>query len=672
MMTIMNISHSTELIEMDSGTDNSRFELINFFQLDEAINRTKNFLLDCQSPEGYWVGELEADPSVSAGYIPLMYFMHGKLDATKTQKIINYVQSKQRSDGSWSAYHDGPGDINVSIQVYFALKLAGVPAAEPWMGKARDFITHAGGVSCANVFTKIWLALFGQVDWLETPSIPPEIIFLPKWFYFNIYEFASWSRATIMALSVVLTQKPICDIPEYANINELIVEKEDTNNRIARKTEKFFSWRNFFNLMDFLFKAWERLPVQPGRKQALQRTVDWIIKHQEADGSWGGIMLPWIYSLYALKCLDYPLDHPAIQRGIEGLEGFTVEDELTFRLQPAVSPVWDTAWSIISLSESGLEDDHQALVLAGNWLLEQEIKIAGDWQFKNPNTEPGGWAFEFENDQYPDIDDSALVPRALNKIKFPRDLEEAKQNAIQRAVKWVLDMQSKDGGWAAFDRDNNKKILSQVPFADFMSPLDPTCADVTAHVIELLVEMNHNIPSLYKAIAFLIDTQEEDGAWYGRWGVNYLYGTSLALESLSVAGGHSDQESILRAVEWLKLHQNKDGGWGEICRSYVDSSLRGSGVSTASQTAWAVIAMIAAGEVSSVEVSQGIQYLLRTQHADGRWPEALFTGTGFPKVFYLRYDYYRIYFPLIALARYKESQINWKLNEGALHTKQLL
>ena len=621
--------------------------------LGQAIEKTRDYLLEIQRQEGCWAGELEADVTVTAGFIPLMYFMTGQVDPVKQPKVVNYVKSKQQTDGSWSTYYCGPGDLNVTIQAYFALKLAGVSAEETFMQRARDFILSRGGIIKSSTLTRIWLALFGQFDWRGTPSMPPEIILLPDWFYINIYEFASWSRATIVALMVVLTQRPTCHVPDYAQVSELYVEPESNRDYSPGKFEIVFSWRSFFLLLDRLFKAWEKLPFKPGRRPALLKAEKWIIDHQEDDGSWGGIMLPWVYSLFALKTLGYSLDHPVIARGIKGLESFIIEDSTTLRLQPATSPVWDTAWAMIALSESGLSPGHPALVQAARWLLKKEIKTGGDWQVKNPKTEPGCWAFEFENDLYPDIDDTALVPRALRKAHLPQPDEEYKAEAISRGRRWVVDMQSRNGGWAAFDRNNNKEILSHIPFADFMTPLDPTSPDVTAHAIELLGELNADSASLRRAMTYLKNCQEVDGAWYGRWGVNYIYGTGLVLTALKAAGEDMKQGYIHRAVSWLEACQNSDGGWGETCRTYEDPSCRGKGTSTASQTAWALMGLMAAGEPAGNAVIRGINYLISTQEEDGSWQEETYTGTGFPKAFYLRYDLYRIYFPLIALARFK-------------------
>ncbi|MFC1926600.1 squalene--hopene cyclase [Chloroflexota bacterium] len=623
--------------------------------LEQAIKRAQAHLLKLQSPQGYWVGELEADVTVSAGYIPIMYFMTGKVDPARKQKVINFVKSKQKDDGSWSTYYDGPGDLNVTVQTYFNLKLAGVSREEDFMQRARQFVLAGGGITKTHAFTKIWLALFGQYDWKGIPSLPPEIILLPNWFYFNIYEFASWSRATIIALMVALTKKPVCAVPDWAQVSELYSEPEDCIEYSVGKIDKLFSWKSSFLMLDKAFKAWERLPFKPGRDLALRKVERWIVEHQEADGSWGGIMLPWLYSLFALKTLGYSLDHPVIAKGLEGLEGFIAEDDSTFRLQPATSPVWDTAWAAIALRESGLEPDHPSLAEAARWLLKEKIEVGGDWKVKNSKTSPGCWAFEFDNDLYPDIDDTAVVPRALMAAQLSEAEEELKSKAVGEGLNWVLSMQSKNGGWAAFDLNNNKKFLAHIPFADFMTPHDPTSPDVTAHAIELLGATGRNHPALQKALAYIRREQKSDGSWYGRWGVNYVYGTGLVLTSLQQAGEDMGKAYISKAVSWLKSSQNKDGGWGEICYSYEDPASRGIGPSTASQTAWALLGLIAAAESGSPEVKKGIDYLLRTQEQDGGWQEDAYTGTGFPRAFYLRYDLYRIYFPIMALARYKVS-----------------
>lgn len=626
---------------------------VNTEEIARAISKTQSYLLNCQHPEGYWQGVLEADASVSAGYIPLMFLMGYTVDAGRVQKIIATLKRKQNTDGSWSTYYGGPGDISVTIQVYFALKLAGTSVDEEYMYRARSFILEKHGVMKANLITKIWLALFGEYDWQSIPTIPPEITFLPSWFYLNIYECSSWARATIMALAIISTKKPTCRIPDYARISELYTEPE--RNQYNVKIPRLLKWETFFLVIDRILKIYDKSPVKPLRGLALRKTADWVIEHQDEDGSWGGIMLPWVYSLIALKCLGYPLDHPIIKRGMEGLEAFIIEDENTFLLQPSISPVWDTAWAVLALRESGLPTDHPSLVRAARWLLEKEIRFKGDWTVKNRHAEAGCWAFEFENRHYPDIDDTSVVPRALGEVKLPTaDEELAKARAIQRGVDWVLSMQGDNGGWAAFDLNNNKEILAHIPFSDFITPLDPVSPDVTNHVIDLLSQFKEVYREpISRGIAYLRKSQEADGAWYGRWGVNYIYGTGLVLPSFKAAGQNMTQKYVRKAVLWLKDHQNQNGGWGETCHSYDGPEYRGQGESTASQTAWALMGLLAADEVSCPEVQRGITFLLQTQQDDGSWQEQAFTGTGFPGRFYLRYELYRILFPLISLARYK-------------------
>ena len=624
--------------------------ITNSRSLGQAIGRTQEYLLSLQSREGYWVGELESDVSVTAGYVPFMRFL-GIDIPERERKVVNLLRSTQLSDGGWSSYQGGGGSLDVSVQAYLALKMAGCSTQETFIRRARDFILAQGGVERANTFTKIMLALFGQFDWTRLPTLPPELMLLPSFFPISIYDFASWARATIVALSVIIAYRPIYPLPEGEGVGELHLDTEAPR---PSKPPGLLNWERFFLCTDRLLKIWERSPWKPGRARALREATGWIVAHQEADGSWGGIMLPWVYSLVALKCAGYSSDHPVITKGEAGLEGFILENGSTMHLQPAASPVWDTAYTIIALRDSELAADHPALVRATRWLLEQQALTGGDWQVKRPHAQPGGWAFEFENDLYPDVDDSVLVPTALRMVQLPEVAR--KSQAIERAVRWVLSMQSRSGGWAAFDVDNDKELLAHIPFADFMTPLDPVSVDVTAHVVELLGRLGYdqNHSTLRRALHYLRLEQEDDGAWLGRWGVNYIYGTAAVLMALREVGDDMQQEHIRISVRWLKEHQNADGGWGESCRSYEEASWRGIGPSSASQTAWAVLGLLAAGEGGDTAAARGIRYLLRTQRGDGGWDEEVFTGTGFPRAFYLRYHMYPIYFPLMALSRYRK------------------
>ncbi len=622
--------------------------------LQSAIHDARAALLRAQHPEGFWVGSLQADVSVGAGYLPLMYFLTGTIPAGRAAKIVDHLLSNLRPDGSWPSYFGGPGDLNVSVQTYFALKLAGLSPEEPRMKAARAFIREAGGIEAASTITRIWLALFGQAGWDTVPTIPPELLLLPGWFPLSIYEFASWSRATIVAFMALTAVRPVCPVPASASLRELSVQGEGRAGGASRRWG-LLSWEALFLCLDRLLKAGERARLKPFRRLALRRVEEWILSHQEQDGGWGGILLPWVYSLMALKALGRSADDPAIVKGIRGLDDFFVEEPGGEWLQPATSPVWDTAWSVIALRESGLAADHPALQRAALWLLRQEIQRRGDWAVKSPRVQPGCWAFEFVNSIYPDLDDTAVVPRALSRVRLEEGQERRKQEAIRRAAAWIEAMQGRDGGWAAFDQDNNRRALAHVPYGDFMTPLDPASPDVTAHVLEFLAEQGGSSRAAAAGLRYLRKEQEPDGAWFGRWGVNYLYGTGLCLAAAQACGERMDQSYVREAVSWLQSCQNPDGGWGESCATYADPQLRGRGASTPSQTAWALLGLSAASglmdDPGSGSLARGVAYLLDTQSSDGWWPEEQYTGTGFPRAFYLKYDLYRLYFPLLALAR---------------------
>ncbi len=625
------------------------------------IKKSREYLFSRQHEDGYWVGLLEADVSVVSGFIPLIRFL-GIRNKRREEKAVNYLLEKQNSDGSWSMFWNGSGSIDVTIQTYFGLKMCGLDKDSSCMAKARKFVLENGGIEASNAYTKIILALFGQYSWDAIPEIPPEIIFLPDWFFINIYDFASWTRSTIMAFSIIIALKPLHKLEKDEQILELYKNRKNLDNPKQVKEKNIYSLGNLFILLNKAFKIWDKLPkrVKIGRDIAIKKVEKWIIDRQEDDGSWGGIMLPWLFSLIALKCLGYNNGHPVMKKGFKGLEDFIEEDSDKIILQPATSPVWDTAWAVIALSDSGIKKNDSRLVKAANWLLEKQVKIKGDWKVKNPNTDTGCWSFEFENKNYPDIDDTAIVCLALSKVKLAD--ERRKNRAIRKGINWVLDMQNKDGSWAAFDRDNNKKILRHIPFADFITPLDFGSPDITGHVLAVLGKLGYlnNTKAVMRAINYIKPNQEEDGSWYGRWGVNYIYGTSKVLQAIEDVnkkfGGRLDK-NIKKAVSWFKRHQNDDGGWGESCVSYDNYQYEHLGESTASQTAWAVLGLMSA-EGASDEVARGIDFLINTQKEDGSWEEKYYTGGGFPGAFYLKYEFYKDYFPLMALARFK------KYNEG--------
>ncbi len=649
--------------------------------VDETVGRAQRYILSQQYPDGYWWAELESNPTMEAEYLMLTHFLD-VADAARCRKLANFLLTRQRDDGSWGQYYDSPGDLSTSVECYFALKLAGVSAESPDMVKARKFILSKGGVPRVRVFTKIWLSMFGQWEWKGTPAMPPELMFLPSWFPFNLYEFSSWARATIVPMLIILTERPVRGVPESARIDELYPAPRDRTDYSLPRPDSLVGWRGFFHVADKLLRLYERSPVKPGRGFAVRRAVRWILDHQEADGCWGGIQPPWVYSLIALKRLGYSMDHPVMKVGFEAFERYAIEEGDTWRVQACISPVWDTALITIALLDSGVAPDDPAIQQAARWLVKEQILTGGDWQVKNKKALPGGWAFEFDNDAYPDLDDVSEVIMALNLARQEGDDELRRARAVKLGTDWLLSMQSSNGGWAAFDKDNTKGYITKIPFADFGEALDPPSADVTAHVVEMMGKLgfDRDLPSVKRAYRYILDEQEPDGAWFGRWGVNYVYGTGAVLPALEAIGEDMSQEYVTNAVDWVIGHQNGDGGWGESCGSYVDPALRGKGPSTASQTAWALLALLAGlGKDAPAHraVVEGVRFLANTQQEDGSWDEPYFTGTGFPGYgvggrlkhlpgpeeegyqgldmpagFMINYHMYRNLWPLTALGRY--------------------
>jgi squalene-hopene/tetraprenyl-beta-curcumene cyclase len=507
------------------------------------------------------------------------------------------------------------------------------------------------------VFTKIWLALFGQWDWRGVPALPPELMFLPHWFPLNIYDFASWARATIVPMLIILTERPVCTIPKEARIDELYPAGRERTGYSLPRPRNLLSWKGFFHAADAVLRRYDRVAIRPLREAAYRAAERWIVARQQADGAWGGIQPPWVYSLIALKLRGYPLDHPVMRTGIEGFEGaWSIEDDDTFNPQACLSPVWDTALAMIALQDSGMREGHPALVQAGRWLLREQVLTGGDWQVKAKGVEPGGWSFEFENDTYPDTDDTAAVLIALARTDLP---QARKSFALERGLRWLRGIQSANGGWGAFDKDNTRRVVNEIPFCDFGEVIDPPSEDVTAHAVEALSLLGDKA-SNRSAVRYLRREQRADGSWFGRWGVNHIYGTGAVLPALAAAGEDMRRPYVRRAVRWLLARQNDHGGWGESCASYDDASAAGRGPSTASQTAWALLALLAAGRNSpdgavAEAVDRGAAYLVETQEEDGQWLEEEFTGTGFPGDFYIKYHLYRNYFPLMALGRYREA-----------------
>jgi squalene-hopene/tetraprenyl-beta-curcumene cyclase len=606
-----------------------------------ALARARDRLLSLQHADGYWKGELETNVTMEAEDLLLRHFL-GIRRERETRETAAWIRSRQRPDGSFATSHGGPPDLSTTVEAWVALRLAGDPADALHMRRAAELVCDLGGVEASRVFTRIWLALVGRWSWDALPALPPEVILLPPWFPLNIYDFGCWARQTIVPLTVVAAHRPARDLG--FGIDALRTGQERAP-RLPLST-----WGGRFQALDRLLHRYERHPLRPLRRRALSLCVEWIVRRQEADGCWGGIQPPWVYSLLALHLQGYPFDHPVMRRGLEGLDAFTVVENGMRRLEACQSPVWDSALALVALRDAGLPPDHPALVRAAGWLLGQEIRVAGDWAVRRPALEPSGFAFEFENDNYPDVDDTAEVVMALRGVAHPD--RERLEAVIDRATRWTLGMQCRDGGFAAFDADNTRALCGELPFCDFGEVIDPPSADVTAHVIEVLAAEGRGADARARAaVAWLLAAQEQDGSWFGRWGANHVYGTGAALPALVRAGLPSDHPAIRRAVRWLERCQNPDGGFGEDLRSYGDPAWRGRGESTASQTAWALLALLAA-DGRSPAARRGVEWLVGTQRADGGWDEPAFTGTGFPGDFYIRYHLYALHFPLMALGRY--------------------
>ncbi len=624
--------------------------------LESAVRRSidagQQNLLRLQQGDGHWCCELFVDSTLCSDYVLFMHW-RGKVNAAVQEKCVAHIRRRQLPDGGWNIYEGGPSEINASVKAYFALKLAGESPEETVMEEARANILRLGGIPRMNTYSKLYLALLGQFPWKYLPIIPVEIVLLPDWFYFSIYDMSSWSRAMLIPLGIINHHKPTRALPEHLQLHELYpVGTEDKDFSLPRDP-RYLAWKNFFLRWDEILKAVDSLPWRPFRQRALKKAMGWMTERMgEGSDGLAAIFPAMLNGLIALEAAGIPETDPIYQKATKDFEGLFVDDPEDFRIQPCLSPVWDTAINTIALAESGLAADHPALRKAAGWLYAKEVRLRGDWSKINNHPEASGWAFEYNNVYYPDTDDTMMVLMALRHVS--PEVPEVAQACFRRALPWLLSFQCQDGGWAAFDKDVTKHWLEHVPFADHNAILDPTCSDLTARVLELLGYLGYSrdLPFVRRGIDMLKRTQEDDGSWYGRWGVNYIYGTWQVLRGLRSIGLDMRADWIQRGRDWLESCQNDDGGWGETAMTYDDPQFRGKGPSTASQTAWALMGLIACGDLHRHAIQRGLQFLIATQNADGSWTEPWTTGTGFPRVFYLKYDSYRNNWPVLAMATY--------------------
>ncbi len=622
-------------------------------RVQRAVQQATAAMLALQNQAGYWWAELESNVTITAEYLMLQRFLG--LSEHDFPRLANDIFSRQLPNGGWSLYYGDGGELSTTVEAYLALKMTGVPPQDERLARAREFILARGGALKTRVFTRIFLALFGQVSWDGIPLLPVEFMLLPPWSGFSIYEFSSWARGTIVPLMIVMAKRPVCPLPPERGVAELFLDPSEPfeKHRVAWKRRGPLL-ENLLVVVDRVLKLYAQNAWPLLRRVAMRKAGQWILARQEESGDWGGIQPMMLNSILALHCLGYAKDHQVILRGLQALEFFTLKEGNRLWLQSCISPVWDTALALRALAAAGISRKHPAVVKASRWLVAQQIFKPGDWCVKNPHLPPGGWAFEFVNNWYPDIDDSAMVLMALKETLANPDEH---QVALRRGIDWCLGMQSKNGGFAAFDLDNTKEWLNAIPFGDLKALVDPPTEDVTGRVIEMMGAFGYSPenPAATRALEFLHRRQHPYGPWWGRWGVNFIYGTWSVLPALRAIGEDMRQPYVRKAVAWLKAQQNPDGGWGETCDSYRRPELLGQGPSTASQTAWAIMALMAADEAFSAEVRAGIEYLLANQTPQGRWEEEYYTGTGFPAHFMIRYHLYRDCFPLMALGQYLQA-----------------
>jgi squalene-hopene/tetraprenyl-beta-curcumene cyclase len=621
-------------------------------KLDYTIDRAQRSILALQKPEGYWHAPLEANAEMNAEFIIFNHFMD-TVDLELEARLKKYLLDTQSADGSWALYRGGEGYLSTTIESYFALKLTGMMAGDEPLAAARRWILSKGGIVNCGTLARFYLAAMGQITWDATAAVPVEAALFPNWFFFNIYELGSWARGTMMALMLLQAARPEKKIDYQRGILELFIEPPHFTKFKQPRGKKMLSLRSVFNVVDRGLKVYDRHRVKSLRARALSHVENWILEHQEANGSWGGIEPCYLLSAMALKANGYRNEHPVLKKAIEASRELIWNLSDSAMYMPCVSVNWDSALAAKALLDSGVPGEHPALKQTAHWFIDHQIFKKGDWAIKRPELEPGGWAFEFHNDCYPDVDDSAVILSVLADSSV--DDETRKERSIRAGANWVMGMQSKDGGFAAFDADNNATWLNHVPLADVEAVTDPSCPDLTGRVLEMMASVGYRAdhPTAVRAIEWLKKNQSMAGGWWGRWGVNYIYGTFSALSGLRAIGVDINEPWIKRAVIWLKSKQNPDGGWGESPLSDSDPKWHGRGTSTASQTAWALIGLIAGEDGLSEHAMRGAQWLSERQNDEGAWDEMESTGNGFPNHFYLRYHMYAHYFPLMALGRFR-------------------
>ncbi len=661
--------YSNQLIVLPSAPETFESYATADEEIARAIAQAQENLLGQQKPDGHWCGELLVDSTLCSDYVVFMHWC-GEVDAQLQRRCVRHILKRQLPEGGWNIYHGGPSEINASVKAYFALKLAGCSVDAPFMQEARATIKRLGGIPQMNTFSKLYLALLGVFPWKYLPAIPVEMVLLPGWAPFHVYKMSSWSRAMLLPLSIINHFKPTRVLPGEKQLHELYpLGTEQADLRLPR-SETFWTWRNFFLRLDDTLKFLQPLRLGLLRRRALEAAERWMLERiGEGSDGLAAVYPAMLNCLIALRALGYSKRNPVYAKAEKDFAGLFVEDPKDFRIQPCLSPVWDTAITIISLADSGVPPEHPALQKAADWLVNKEVRIRGDWAVNNSYPEASGWAFEYNNVYYPDTDDTAMVLMALRLVQ-PKDRQSLNE-LFRRALGWQLSFQCYDGGWAAFDKNVTTPWLEDMPFADHNAILDPTCSDLTARTLELLgyIGFDRNTECVRDAIKYLIATQDDDGSWYGRWGVNYIYGTWQVLRGLSAIGEDMTQDWILRGRDWLESCQNSDGGWGETCGTYENPSTKGIGPSTASQTAWAIMGICACGDLDRPGVQRGLGYLLRSQKPDGSWDEEQITGTGFPRTFYLKYDMYRQNFPLLALATYVNYRTGLGHHRGFYHCR---